>query len=125
MSFASSRTGILPVEATGIFLRLGNEEFAVCLVRIDDSRNRLEGVLVGAPHAILGVGQEFKTSGRNLISTVKALAHSEFLLSREESFYCIREDESSHMSQPIPSRESSRMLMMIINIIIAVPMRTS
>jgi hypothetical protein len=40
-------------------------------------------MLVGALHAPLGVGEEFKTRGRNLISTVKALAHSEFLLSRE------------------------------------------
>jgi len=49
-----------------ILAALRNEEFAVCLVRVDDPCHRLEGVLVGTLHAVLGVGKELKTRGRDV-----------------------------------------------------------
>jgi len=44
-------------------------------VGVDDTRDRLERVLVGAVDTVLCVGEKLKSCGRNLVSTVKALAH--------------------------------------------------
>ena len=75
---------VFAVESSRIFIVTRNEEFTVCLVRVDDSRNGLESVLVCTTDTVFGIGKKLKSRSGNLVATVETLTHG-----NAPSFECV------------------------------------
>jgi hypothetical protein len=66
---------VFAVETARILGTTRNEQFTVSLVRVDDSRNRLESVLVRAIDAVFRIGNKLEARSGNLVATVETLTH--------------------------------------------------